>query len=447
MLSDAHVAQLRRALAALSAVLGARLADRLPARPTPLPVGEELPPLSGPEALPDVAAFAGDGPLGTVVGDVPLDCADALILTAALAPDVDERYASLLGLLSGRPGTPTGLTGEGARNLAARTFAGRIAAAEHLAPHAPLRAAGLVSLEPAGEDGLLAGRLRIDPDVATWVLGRVREIPDGSAAFPAVPMTTVRTLADVVVPADVRTLLTGLIARIRDRRRIVVDWGFGGHHDGAAGVVALFHGPPGTGKTLAAAVVAREARIPAFRIDLSMLVSKYIGETEKNLARVFDLAERSDCALVFDEADAIFGRRTDVGEARDRYANQEISYLLQRIERHAGVVVLTTNLLANVDAAFLRRIGVVVPFPEPTQVERRQLWEQVFPAALPVARPLDVDRLAERFELTGAQIRDAALEAAYLAADDGQVVTGEHLLAGVRRQYAKSGLMLPAEPR
>jgi hypothetical protein len=442
MLAPGHVAELQRALAALAAVLGARLDERLPegaARPS---LGSDLPSLSGPEALPAPAAFAGEGPFGTVVRDVGLDVPDAVILAAALAPEIDERYAALYTLVSGRPGAPPGLTGESARNLAARTTAGRLAAAERLAPDAPLRAAGLVRLDSAGADGLLAGRLRIDADLGPWLLGRRPEIPDGTAEFPAVPLSTVHRLDHVIVPTAVTAALAGLVARIRDRRRIVHDWGFGRHHDDVGGIVALFHGPSGTGKTMAAAVVAREAGLPAFRIDLSRLVSKYIGETEKNLARVFDVAQRLDCVLVFDEADAIFGRRTEINEARDRYANQEVSYLLQRIERHRGVVVLTTNLLANIDEAFQRRIGVVVAFPVPSPVERRRLWRGVFPPELPLAE-LDVEGLAERYDLTGAQIRDATLDAAYLAADDGQVVTGEHLLTAIRRQYAKAGRTPP----
>jgi hypothetical protein len=447
MLAPGHVVELQRGLAALAAVLGARLEERLPEGSPRPSLGEDLPPLSGPEALPPAEAFRGDGPLGTVVGDLRLDAADAVILTAALAPDVDERYAALYTMLNGRPGAPPALTGESARNLAARTVAGRLAAAGRLAPEGPLRASGVVLLDSAEDTGMLAGRVRIDADVAPWLLGRRREIPDGTADFPAVPMRTVHALGDVVVPAAVRVTLAGLVARIRDRRRIVEEWGFGRHHDDVGGVVALFHGPPGTGKTMAAAVVAREAGLPAFRIDLSTLVSKYIGETEKNLARVFDLAERADGVLVFDEADAIFGRRTEIHEARDRYANQEVSYLLQRIERHRGVVILTTNLIANIDEAFQRRIGVIVAFPAPSQVERQTLWRTVFPPELPTAVGLDLARLADRFELTGAQIRDATLEAAYLAADDGEVVTDEHLLAGIRRQYGKAGRTPPAGPR
>jgi hypothetical protein len=465
MLAAAHADELRRALAALAAVIGERTGGARPLPPESSAVamapppessagatapppesssGATPPPLEGDEGLPPSSAFAGDGPLAAVIAELGLPVGDAVVLVAALAPEIDARYAALYPLVAGRAGT--GLTGEAARNLAARTLSGRLAAAERLSAGAPLRACGLLRLEAAA-DGLLAGRLRIDPDLAVWLLGRSRELPDGSGDFPAAPLATVHSLADVIVPSPVRDELTGLVTRIRNRRRVTVEWGFDAHHDGVSGVVALFHGPSGTGKTMAAAVVAREAGLPAFRIDLSALVSKYIGETEKNLERVFDVAERGDCVLVFDEADAVFGRRTEVHEARDRYANQEISYLLQRIERHPGVVILTTNLLGNVDDAFQRRIDVVVAFPAPTRIERRRLWRSVPPPGLPLAPALELDRLADRFDLTGAQIRDATLEAAYIAAADGGVVTLQHVEAGVRRQYAKAGLMLPPEPR
>ena len=168
-------------------------------------------------------------------------------------------------------------------------------------------------------------------------------------------------------------------------------------------------------------------------------MSKYIGETEKALARVFDRAAREGCMLVFDEADAVFGRRTEVSDSHDRYANQEVSYLLSRIEAHPGVVVLTTNLLANIDEAFQRRIHVMVEFPEPGPGERARLWRSVLPRELPVARTVDLDALAQRYALSGAQIRDASLDAAYLAAADGRVVTQEYLVSGIHRQFEKAG--------
>jgi hypothetical protein len=432
MLPTEHVAELRRALQALSKVVAARIEER---RTTDVP-------LDGDEGVPQRAVFEGEGPLGTVVDACELSAEEALILVAAIAPAIDERYGALYALLAVRPGAPAALTGDVARSLAARTLAGRLGAAELLSAGAPLRSLKLLRLDPSDE-GPLAGRLRADVELQAWLLGRPREVPPRSDEFPAAPLRTVHSLEDVVVPARVREELVALVARIRNRRRVAVDWGFAAHHDNVQGVVALFHGTSGTGKTLAAAVVTREAGMPGYAIDLSCLVSKYVGETSKNLARIFDVAEREDCVLVFDEADAVFGRRGEVHEARDRWAGQEVSYLLQRIETHPGVVILTTNLLANIDEAFQRRIDLTIAFPEPTLPERLLLWRSVRPPQLPVDGGVDLASLAERFELTGAEIRNATLEAAYVAAADGGLVMAEHLEAGVRRQYGKSGRMLP----
>ena len=266
-------------------------------------------------------------------------------------------FAARYGALTDRPSV-VGLTGEVARTLVARSFRGRLDATVLLSSQGRLRAQGLLSLDPPGD---LSGLLRPDPALVAWLLGLPEEVPVASADFPARPLTTVHTLSDVVLPAAARTRIDDLAARITQRDTVVDDWGFGAHHDNASGLIALFHGPPGTGKTMTAAALAASAGRAAYIVDISALVSKYIGDTEKSLARIFDRAAREQSILVFDEADAVFGTRTDVsGAAHDRYANQEVSYLLSRIEQHPGMVVLTTNLLGNIDAAFRRRIHVVV---------------------------------------------------------------------------------------
>jgi SpoVK/Ycf46/Vps4 family AAA+-type ATPase len=277
----------------------------------------------------------------------------------------------------------------------------------------------------------------------SWLLGLPAGAPAVSADFPARALTTVHTLDDVVLPSRARGRIRELTDRIAHRDLVVRTWGYGRHHDNAAGLIALFHGPPGTGKTMTAAALARSVGLPAYVVDLSALVSKFIGETEKALARVFDRAAREACILVFDEADAVFGRRTEVADSHDRYANQEVSYLLSRVEAHPGVVILTTNLLANIDDAFQRRIHVMVEFPEPGASERVRLWQSVLPPDLPLHDAVDLPALAQRFPLSGAQIRDAGLEAAYLAAADGHVVTQDYLLAGVQRQFEKAGRTAP----
>ncbi|WP_421742315.1 ATP-binding protein [Cellulomonas sp.] len=423
-------AELRTALEALEAVVAVRLEERRAG-----PAGRLLGLDAVDEGIPDLARYRGQAPLARVIADAGLSAAEALVLVAAIAPHVDEKFDLRFAELTDRRDA-VGLTGEVARTLVARTFAGRLDAAALLSSGAPLLASGLLTLDPPGD---LSGRLRADPALVRWTLGLPPEPARASADFPARQLATVHTLEDVVLPGPARRRITDLADRIAHRDLVVDTWGFGRHHDNTSGLVALFHGPPGTGKTMTAAALSRSTGLPAYLVDLSALVSKYIGETEKALARVFDRAVREGCMLVFDEADAVFGRRTEVSDSHDRYANQEVSYLLSRIEAHPGVVVLTTNLLSNIDEAFQRRIHVMVEFPEPGPGERSRLWRSVLPRELPVARTVDLDALAQRYALSGAQIRDASLDAAYLAAADGRVVTQEYLVSGIHRQFEKAG--------
>jgi hypothetical protein len=429
----ASAAALRSALTSLETVIAVRLEERR-GGPGVRPLGVE----DADEGIPPRERYRGR--IAELVEAADLSAAEALILVAALAPAVDERFDQLFCELTDRPDV-RGLTGEVARTLVARTFAGRLAATALLDPGAPLVASGLLTLDRPDD---LCGRVIADPNLVRWVLG----LPPGpqpasTADFPARPLTTVHTLDDVVLPGPARRRISDLEDRIAHRNLVVDTWGFGRHHDHSSGLIALFHGPPGTGKTMTAAALARSTGLPAYLVDLSALVSKYIGETEKSLAKVFDRAVREGCVLVFDEADAIFGRRTEVSDAHDRYANQEVSYLLTRIEQHPGVVILTTNLLANIDEAFQRRIHVMVEFPDPGPAERARLWRAVLPRPLPVDAAVDLDGLARRYDLSGAQIRDATLDAAYLAAADGRVVTEAYLLTGIQRQFEKAGRTAP----
>jgi SpoVK/Ycf46/Vps4 family AAA+-type ATPase len=209
-------------------------------------------------------------------------------------------------------------------------------------------------------------------------------------------------------------------------------------------VTALFAGPSGTGKTLAAEVVAAELGLDLYVIDLATVVDKYIGETEKNLDRIFAEADRVNGVLVFDEADALFGKRSDVSDARDRYANVEVAYLLQRMERFDGVAVMTTNLRANIDEAFLRRLDLLVDFPTPDASMRRRLWECHLPDSLPRSEDVDLDYLAGSFELAGGNIANVALTSAHLAAANGGRVTMEHLVSATAAEYRKLGRLCVA---
>jgi SpoVK/Ycf46/Vps4 family AAA+-type ATPase len=222
---------------------------------------------------------------------------------------------------------------------------------------------------------------------------------------------------------------------VRHRRTVEKDWG--GLRRG--GPVALFSGPSGTGKTLAAIVLATELGFPLYRIDLGHLVSKYIGETEKNLNALFDAVDGSDTILLFDESDALFGKRGEVKDARDRYANMEVSHLLARIENQHCPCILTTNLRSSIDAAFLRRFQIVVDFPLPEMAERERMWRCHIPARAPVAEDVDVAMLARHARLTGASIENAALHAAHMAAAGGRSIAMRLLVQGIWRELAKDG--------
>ena len=240
---------------------------------------------------------------------------------------------------------------------------------------------------------------------------------------------------DIVLPTDLRRQLAELASQVRHRAVVYEEWGFGDAPSRSGGVTALFAGPSGTGKTMAAEVVAGELGLDLYRIDLAGVVDKYIGETEKNLRRVFDAAESSGAVLFFDEADALFGKRTEVRDSHDRYANIEVNYLLQRMERYTGLAILATNRKAVLDRAFLRRLAFLVDFPFPAADTRLRIWQKLLPASAPLDR-VDFGALA-RMELTGGNIRSIALNAAFLAAGDGRRITMGVLMHAAAREYAK----------
>ena len=242
---------------------------------------------------------------------------------------------------------------------------------------------------------------------------------------------------DIVLPPDREAQLREVAAHVEHRGTVYGEWGFEEKFSLGNGLVVLFTGPSGTGKTMATDIVAREAGLDLYKIDLSSVVSKYIGETEKNLREIFDEAERSDAILLFDEADAVFGKRSEVRDAHDRYANIEVNYLLQRIEEYDGTVVLTTNYKQNIDDAFTRRIHLSVDFPLPDPESRAAIWRSVFPATTPLGA-LDVEYLSE-FEFTGGNIKNVALTAAFLAADEDSAVEMTHVVRAARREFQKSG--------
>lgn len=243
------------------------------------------------------------------------------------------------------------------------------------------------------------------------------------------------TWDDLVLPESQHSILHDLAAHVRQRTKVYEQWGFAAKSARGLGICVLFAGPSGTGKTTAAEVLAGELQLDLYRIDLSAVVSKYIGDTEKNLRRIFDAAEQSGAILLFDEADALFGKRGEVKDSHDRYANIEVSYLLQRMETYPGLAILTTNLKQSLDQAFLRRLRFVVHFPFPDAAQRAAIWRQVFPHATPT-EGLAIEKLA-RLNIAGGNIRTIALNAAFLAADANEPVRMRHLLRATRVEYAK----------
>jgi AAA+ superfamily predicted ATPase len=243
---------------------------------------------------------------------------------------------------------------------------------------------------------------------------------------------------DLVLPEEPKQQLREIVEFIRHREAVASQWGFGKKHALGKGTNVLFTGPSGTGKTMAAGIVAADLGLDLYKVDLSTVVSKYIGETEKNLGRVFQEAETANAVLFFDEADAIFGRRSEVKDSHDRYANIEVNYLLQKMEEHEGIVVLATNMSKNMDEAFVRRLQFTVAFPFPEEAERLRIWQQVFPAAAPL---LDVrfEFLARRFKVAGGNIKNIALGAAFLARTEKGAIGMRHLVLAAKREFQKMG--------
>jgi SpoVK/Ycf46/Vps4 family AAA+-type ATPase len=248
---------------------------------------------------------------------------------------------------------------------------------------------------------------------------------------------------DLVLAPSRKGRLMDLVNRYRNAAQVYDDWGFSASP--SRGLIALFSGPSGTGKTLGAEVIAGQLGLDMYRLDLSSVVSKYIGETEKNLDDLFDAAGMANIVLFFDEADALFGKRSEISDAHDRYANVETSYLLQRLERYDGIVVLATNYEKNIDQAFMRRVHTRVDFPMPSESERMAIWKRNLRESAPYANDIDLPWLVKQFDLSGAGIRNVVIDAAFLAAGDGTSIAMSHLVRGVARELNKLGRMATAD--
>lgn len=381
-----------------------------------------------------------------------LDADDCLVLMLALAadlapqsldpflirnPGMDRGFSEFGGVQAGtggfRPTVDTALF-----LLAGSDIAARLAAIARLSDDAPLVAQGMVSLQPGVLSEIRAQPLVIEPAfVSQWTTGRPHR-PGFRGDFPAHRLETPLDWDDLILAPRILHQIGEIIAWIDMGEDIRANPAFGRVLQ--PGFRSLFYGPPGTGKTLTASLIGKKTGHDVYRVDLSMIVSKWIGETEKNLANVFDRAEGNGWILFFDEADAIFGKRSDVNQANDRYANQEVSYLLQRVEQFDGVVLLASNLRGNIDPAFGRRFQSMIHFALPNAAERLRLWTSIFSDPALIGADVDFAQLAEAHELTGGAIVNV-LRAAILSARRGghAKMSRKDIDAGIRRELNKDG--------
>jgi len=277
------------------------------------------------------------------------------------------------------------------------------------------------------------------PDAGLAIETALRQYLETKLGAVATRVTRLASWSQIVLPADIHDSIVELVARIRHRRTVYDTWGFDQVMSTSRGLTALFQGGPGTGKTLVASAIANELGLDLYRIDLSRVMSKWIGETEQNLAKVFDSAEEGQALILFDEADSLFGKRTEVRTSVDRYANLETNYLLQRLDTFEGVAVLTTNFGTAIDAAFKRRLSCRLTFPFPDEEARERLWRVHLPDQLPLAGKLDLADLARRYKMSGGYIRNAALRAAFLAAEEQAALSQDHLERAVRAEFREGG--------
>ncbi len=400
----------------------------------------------------------GDSPYAAFVREHRLDFAHRLTLILVLTPHVrpraldvfflknktfDRPFTEFGGEVVGGAFMPTGDTV--AFLLAGNELSARFAVMDFLLdPNGPFARAGVLALQRNAESGegapALHQRLVLSPEFALRFTTGAAWRPVFGSQFPAALVETPLSWEDMVL--DPRTLdqLEAMRRWLRHDGTLRGDWGMGKHMQ--PGCPALFHGPPGTGKTLAAALLGKQLGRDVYRIDLSHLVSKYIGETEKNLSRLFAAAHNRQWVLLFDEADALFGKRSEVKDSHDRYANQELSYLLQRIESHDGVAILATNLKHNIDPAFLRRLRFVIHFPMPEPAERLRLWQQMLPPSSVCALDpaISLEQLAQRHALTGASIASIIQHACMCALDKhpGQSVLEQlYIEQAIHQEFAK----------
>lgn len=379
---------------------------------------------------------------------------ERLVLALALAPHVrpqlldifftrnsgiDRPFTEFGGLVGKQHGgfLPTGETA--AFLVADRDLEMRIRLLQVFGPEHPFARFGILKLEPPpAEEPFLSGALLVTPDYQElFTLGNAAK-PTYSSRFPAQRLQTSLSWEDLVLAPEVRHQVEVVRTWVERKGEIMSTWQ--ASRTLKQGYRALFYGPPGTGKTLTASLIGKSAGKDVYLIDGSRVVSKWVGETEKNLARVFDMAEHKDWILFFDEADALFGKRGNSGASQERYGNQQVSYLLQRTENYPGTVILATNLRGNIDEAFMRRFQSTIYFPVPSVHERQRLWEKIFAGGLPLEERVDLLQLARKFEVTGGSIVNVLKYCAIMAERRGnEEVMQEDIWEGVQRELRKEG--------
>lgn len=391
---------------------------------------------------------------GRFVTDRQLSNPERLVLILALIPHIRPQLLDVLWVqnrTTGRGFTefgglkginhsgfiPTGETAAfviGGDNLASRFETTRLFEGGHLFARQNV----LTLAPPAQGEPMLSGALQLSGEYLGWFVTGTERKPNFNSEFPARLIETELTWEHLVLPAGTLEQLEEIRHWILHGNTLLYDWGMAQKLN--PGFTALFYGLPGTGKSFSACLLGKHCGCDVYKIDLSMIVSKYIGETEKNLSRIFDMAENKNWILFFDEADALFGKRSKVEDSHDRYANQEISYLLQRIEDFNGVVILASNLKNNIDAAFLRRFQSVIQFPMPRAAERNRIWKNAFSPKAILEKKIDLDEIAEKHEISGGTImnvvRTASLKA--LSRNDNKILLAD-LEEAIRREFLKEG--------
>lgn len=423
-----------------------------------------VPLIDPPPPTPDYKSITDKSPLGTFIRDHKLSADELLVLTLALVPHLDPAFfvrvvnevfpeGANLPLLGGVKGQqhqgliPTGETALfmlAGTDLSQRLVAQRLFLSTHLfACRAMLRLEDVPTGEPP-----MSGRVVLSAEFAELFTTGETVRPHFSSTFPARLIETTLDWADLILSEDVRQQVDEVKAWVRFGPALRQQPELSKRL--RPGYRVLFHGPPGTGKTLTAGLLGKYAECDVYRIDLSAVVSKYIGDTEKNLSNLFARAENKQWILFFDEADALFSKRTGVRDAHDKYANQEVSYLLQRIEQFAGLVILASNLKSNIDEAFLRRFDSIVKFSMPAEPERRAIWTRTLPGSNPPPKPKtnvplltsdpDLPTLAARYELSGGNILNVVQYVSLKALTSGSpVITADLLTRGIQREYHKEG--------